>query len=178
MNQVLLTSEKLVKEIACINDAVAVEYIHAAVVEAQEIKLNSILGPALLNKVKSLIENRQIDAPENEFYKELVQKVQYYLAYITAAELTYKTTYKISNFGVAVASDENLRVPGFDEVAKVRDYYQAKADYFCIEFQTFVYENRAHFPELTENKCSRIKANLYSAASCGIFLGGPRGKAY
>ncbi len=176
MNIVLLTSEKLVKQIACISDNVAAEYIHAAVTEAQEIKLKSILGPALLNKVKSLIEAGTIEAPENEYYNLLVEKVQYDLSYAAASELTYKTTYKITNFGVSEASDENLRVPSFEDVAKIKDYYQAKADYFCMEFQQFLYENRARFPELTQNHCSRIKANIYSAASCGIFLGGPRGK--
>ena len=176
MNQVLLTSEKSVKQIACINDNVAGEYILAAVTEAQEIKLKTILGPALLAKVKKLIEEKTIEAPENAMYKELVEQCQYYLAYAAASELTYKTTYKITNFGVAKASDENLTVPPFEDVAKIKDFYQAKADFYCIEFQTFLYENRASFPELTQNKCNRIKANLYSAASCGIWLGGPRGK--
>lgn len=176
MEQVLLTSEKLVKQIACISDNVAAEYIHAACIEAQEIKLKSIVGPALLDKLKGLIADGSIDAPENAMYKELVEKVQYYLAYVTASELTYKTTYKITNFGVAESSDENLRTPSFEEVAKVKDYYQAKADYFCMEFQQFLFTNRASFPELTQNCCNRIKANIYSAASCGIFLGGPRGK--
>ena len=164
MNQVLLTSEKSVKQIACINDNVAGEYILAAVTEAQEIKL------------KKLIEEKTIEAPENAMYKELVDQCQYYLAYAAASELTYKTTYKITNFGVVKSSDENMTVPPFEDVAKIKDFYQAKADFYCIEFQTFLYENRASFPELTQNKCNRIKANLYSAASCGIWLGGPRGK--
>lgn len=176
MTEVLLTSEKLVKEIACINDNIAGEYIRASIVEAQSIQLNSILGPALLNKLKALIEGEEIEADGNEYYHELVQNCQYYLAYTTLAALTYKTTYKLTNFGVARASDENLSVPSFDDVAKVRDYYQAKADYYAIEMQTYLLQNRTHFPELTENRCSRIHANLHSAATCGIYLGGARGK--
>lgn len=176
MNEVLLSSEKLVKQIAGVSDNVAGEYILVSIREAQEIKLKSIVGPALLAKLKGLVEADTVDAAGNEYYAELIQKAQYYLAYSAIAELTYKTTFKITNFGVAKSNDENLQVPAFDEVARVRDYYQSKADFYCIELQTYVFENRRHFPELGECHCSRIHANLYSAASCGIFLGGARGK--
>lgn len=176
MNRVFLTSEAKVKEIACINDNVASAYILAAIQEAQEIKLKGILGPALLSSLKAKIEDKSIDAAENIWYKELVDQCQYFLAYQAVSELTYKTTYKVTNFGVARSTDENLSVPAFDDVAKVKDYYQAKADYYCIEVQTFAWNNRRQFKELDANRCSIIKANLYSAASCGIYLGGARGK--
>ena len=176
MQQVLLTSEKRVKEIACINDSVASEYILAAITEAQETRLKSVIGPALLKKVKSLIADKQIESSENETYLDLVESAQYYLAYTTVTELTFKTTFKVTNFGVVTTNDENLQVPSFGDIVKVREYYQAKADYYCIELQKFCLENRERLPELSENMCSRIHANLYSAASCGIWLGGPRGK--
>jgi len=38
-------------------------------------------------------------------------------------------------------------------------------------------DNRSSFPELNECDCRRIESNLYSAATCGIFLGGVRGKS-
>lgn len=176
MVEVLLTSEKLVKEIACINDNIAGDYIRAAVIEAQNIRLKSIIGPALLSKLKSMISDGSIEASGNELYKDVVDQVQYYLAYQTLAELTYKTTYKLSNFGVVKTDDENVSVPSFDDVEKVRASYQNKADYYCIELQTFLLKNRSKLPELDANRCDRIHANLKSAATCGLFLGGVRGK--
>jgi len=176
MEQVLLTSERRIKEIACINDNVAGEYILSAATEAQEIRLKSVIGPALLKKVKSLISGKTIDSDENEAYRGLVEQCQYYLAYTTATELTFKTTFKLTNFGVVKTSDEKLEVPSFEDVVKVRDYYQAKADYYCIEVQKYCLENRAALPELSENQCSKIHANLHSAATCGLWLGGYRGK--
>lgn len=176
MQQVLLTSEKRVKELAFIIDNVASEYILAAITEAQETRLKSVIGPALLKKVKSLIADKTIEDSENETYLELVEAAQYYLAYTAIVELTFKTTFKITNFGVVTTNDENVQVPAFADVVKVRDYYQAKADYYCIELQKFCLDNRVRLPELSENVCSKIHANLYSAASCGIWLGGPRGK--
>lgn len=176
METVLLTSEKRVKELAFINDNVASEYILASIVEAQETRLKSVIGPALLEKVKSLISDETIDSEGNEAYKGLVEAAKYYLAYTAIAELTFKTTFKVTNFGVVTTSDENLQTPTFSDITKVRDYYQAKADYYCIELQKYCLENRAALPELGANQCNKIHANLYSAASCGLWLGGIRGK--
>lgn len=176
METILLTSEKRVKELAFINDNVASEYILAAIVEAQETRLKSVIGPSLLKKVKSLIAEETIDSEGNEAYHGLVEAAQYFLAYTAIAEMTIKNTFKITNFGVATASDENLQTPTFTDITKVRDFYQAKADYYCIELQKYCLDNRAALPELTENQCSKIHANLYSAATCGLWLGGYRGK--
>lgn len=176
MKRVFLTSEQSVRDLACVNDNVAGAYIMAALQEAQDIKLNSIFGPALMGKLKGIVAAGETETEENMWYKLLLDQAKYYLAYQTAAELTYKVTYKITNFGVVRSTDENLSVPSFDDVAQVRAYYQAKADYYCIELQNFAYNNRSRYPELDANCCSRIKANLYSAASCGIWLGGVRGK--
>lgn len=177
MKLILLTSEKRFKEIACVNDSVASEYILAALTEAQETRLKSVIGPSLLKKAKSLIENGSIEDGANEVYYELVSQAQYFLAYSALVELTFKTTFKISNFGVVTTNDENLQVPSMSDIQSVRDYYQAKADYYCIELQKYCLDNRAALPELDENRCSKIHSNLYSAASCGIWLGGIRGKS-
>ena len=58
----------------------------------------------------------------------------------------------------------------------MRDYYISKADFFCIEVQNYLLNNRTLFPELTEGDIHRIHSCLYSAASCGLWLGGPRGR--
>ena len=91
-------------------------------------------------------------------------------------ELTNKVSYKIGNFGVAKSNDENLQVVTQDEIAKMQYYYQSKADFCALELQGWLLENRTAFPELTDCVCKKIHSNLYSAASCGLWLGGPRGK--
>lgn len=109
-------------------------------------------------------------------YQTLVDRCQYYLAYTTIVEVTNKVSYKIGNFGVAKSTDENLQVATQDEIAKMQFYYQSKADSACLDLQNFLLDNRADYPELTECACHKIESNLHSAASCGIFLGGARGK--
>lgn len=176
MVEYLLTSEAFVKGLTSISGNLNGQYIGSSIREAQEIGLRGILGDALLDKLKDLLKNGTLDAEGNEAYKDLVDKCQYYLAYSAIVEICVKTNYKVANFGVSKTQDENLQTASFDEMSKIQYYYQAKADACCYTLQNFLLNNRASYPELTEGCCNRIKSNLRSAASCGIFLGGARGR--
>ena len=176
MAEVLLTSEKFVKSVTNISDNVAGKFIQPSIREAQEINLRGILGSCLLEAVKSLVKEGTIGNEGNEKYKDLVDECQYFLAYQTIVELIPKVSYKVGNFGVAKSQDENLYVASVEELARQQYYYQSKADAHCLLLQQWVYDRRASFPELDECDCNRIKANLYSAATGGVWRGGPRGK--
>ena len=176
MAEIILTSEKFVKSVTSVSDNIAGKYILPSLREAQEQGLKGILGDALLAKLKGLVATKQIDEESNASYKILLDRCQYYLAYTAIVEVTNKVSYKIGNFGVAKSSDENLQVASQDEIGKMQYYYQSKADAHCLDLQNFLLQNRSDYPELTENCCHTIKSNLHSAASCGIFLGGSRGK--
>lgn len=173
---VLLTSEKFVKDATSISDNLEGKYLSPAIREAQETGLKNILGDNLLAKLKSIVSEKKTEEPEFAVYKKLVDHCQYYLAYKAVAEVAMKTTYKVGNFGVTKSSDTNLQVATQDEVAKLQYYYESKSDACCVDLQNFLLENKADYPELSEGHCRKIKANLTSAASCGIFLGGARGR--
>lgn len=136
--------------------------------------LREILGDKLLEKLKKMVADHSIDTDEK--YKALLDKCQYYLAYCTIVEILPKVTYKVGNFGVTKSSDENLQVATQDEVAKMQYYYQSKADSYCLSLQNFIINHHSDYPEITECHCKRIHAHLTTAASCGIFLGGARGR--
>lgn len=176
MAEIILTSEKFVKSVTSVSDNIAGKYILPSLREAQEQGLKGILGDALLAKLKGFVANKEIDLESNAAYKILLDRCQYYLAYAAIVEVTNKVSYKIGNFGVAKSSDENLQVASQDEIGKMQYYYQSKADAHCLDLQNFLLQNRSDYPELTENCCHTIDSNLHSAASCGIFLGGARGK--
>lgn len=174
---ILLSSEAFVKAETNISDNLAGKYVLPALREAQEIKLRGVLGDTLLARLKELVREKRIDDPEFEQYKTLIEVAQYYLAYSAVVEVATRVSYKISNFGVARTADENMQVASQDEIAKTQAFYQSKADAYCIHLQSYLLEHRTSFPELSENTCYKIKSNLRSAASCGIFLGGARGKS-
>lgn len=176
MAEVLLSSESRVKAATNIGDNLAGKYLHTALYEAQEIKLRGVLGDCLLDKCKRLVGDKTIGNPENVAYKDLVDKCQDFLAYSTVVEILNKVTYKVVNFGVAKTNDENLQVATPSEINNNKFYYQSKADSWCLILQNWLLNNKAAFPELDECACNRISSNLHSSASCGIFLGGARGK--
>lgn len=172
MAEILLTSETFVKSVTNVSDNLAGKYILPSIREAQEQGLKGILGDCLLSKVKHLFETNSLEG----IYKEVVDHCQYYLAYSAIVEVTNKVSFKIGNFGVAKSQDENLQVASYDEIVKMQYYYQTKVDAYCLELQQWLLQNRESIPELTECHCRKLSSNLHSAASCGVYLGGARGK--
>lgn len=170
--EILLSSEAFVKTVTAISDNVAGKYILPSLRKAQEVALRGILGDALLDVLKDKRRTGTLDGA----YKALVDKAQYFLAYTAVVDIAQLVTYKVANFGVAKSTDDNLYTASEDELGKQLYYYQSEADAACLDLQNWILDNRASFPELTDNRCRHIRANLTSAASCGIWLGGPRGK--
>ena len=175
MAEILLSSEAFIKSVTNISDNVSGKYILTSLREAQEVGLQTIIGESLLEKLKALVKSG-IDAHENVMYKYLLNKCQYYLAYMTIVELVNKVSYKIGNAGVVKATDENLQVASFEEIVAQKEFYQGKADFYCLQVQNYILENRSAYPEVDNNTCRKIQATLHSAATCGFFLGGARGK--
>lgn len=174
MAEILLSSEKFIKDVTSISDNIASKYILPSLRESQEMGLKSILGEVLLNRLKELVKLNQISSFTK--YETLLDKCQYYLAYMTIVEVTNKVSFKVANSGVQKTSDENMQLASYDEISKLQFYYQSKADAYCLDLQNFLLANRTDYPELSVHQCHKIESNLYSSASCGIWLGGARGK--
>lgn len=174
-NVILLTSETYVKGLTNISDNVAAKYLVSSIREAQDIGLTSILGSNLTGALIAKVADGSINTPENAAYKELLDNCQYYIAYKAISELVVKVSYKISNAGVVKTANENVQNASEGEIMRQRGYYQSKADYYANLLQRFVCANSAQFPELRSSDIYKIKANLRSSATCGIFLGGSRG---
>lgn len=178
MKQILLVSANYIKNISNISDNISGKLIEPAVWEAQNEGLRGILGDTLEDKLEDLVDSGDIDNDENVKYKRLLVKAQYFLAYTAIANVCMLTTVKIDNAGLEQVSDEKMEPLDITDSYRLRDFYQHKADYLCKQLQNFLLKNRKDYPELSDNDCNSIKSNLYSAATCGIWLGGVRGKGY
>ena len=174
MTQVLLTSEKFVKSVTNIDDNIAGKFLQPSIREAQDVKLREILGGALLQRLKSLVAEDTIVEPVFHDYQELLDECQYYLAYTAIVDVMNKQ-YKIANAGVVKTPDDRVNTATDTELYANIAYYQSKADSYAYLLQTWLLQNRTRYPELTYTECCRLRSNLYSAATCGIWLGGPRG---
>ena len=177
----LLCSEKFIKDNSSISDNVAGKYILTAMRDAQEIRLKGILGECLLASLKEMQADGRFKedpvADDVAPYKDLAERCQFFLLHATEVELLFRVSYKVGNFGVSKSTDENLQVATSAEIERQQVFYQSKADAEAAQIQEWLLQNKAAFPELRDCDCARIQANLRTAASCGIVLGGARGKA-
>lgn len=174
MAEYLITSEAFVKNTTPIFDNIGGKYIQSAIREAQEIRIKGVLGSPLLARLKELCKSGEIE--KNSDYKELLDQCQMATAYQAISELARITSYKITNKGVVKTNDERVENATESEIIRTQDYYRAKADFYVSELQRFLLDNRSKYPELSETACNAIRSNLHSAASCGLWLGGTRGK--
>lgn len=147
------------------------EYIGPAMFEAQEVGLKAILGTCLLSALQM---NETAEDPDARL-TDLKKQALFYLCYETAVRLAPKLAYKVGNIGVFQTTDEKIQPLSKVDIDSLISDYQSMADHFCYELQLWVLQHSREYPELGACQCSVIRANLYSAASCGIWLGGPRG---
>lgn len=176
IREIFLTNENYIRSLTNIDNNVQSKYLLSAIREAQEVGLQQILGSAMLRKLKQLILSGLIDNDENIVYKALVDECQLYLAYQSVVNLCLTTSVKISNGGLQQTSDENLTVLNINDTFTVQDNYQKKADFFAKRLQQYILSNIEDLPEIGNCKCNEIKAELHSAASTNLWLGGLRGK--
>lgn len=167
---VFLTDESFIRSLG-VEDNLSSNYIYRALSEAQNIKLHEILGSNLLSSLKTRVQAQTTIA---EPYKGLLEIIQYYLAYQTLALIPMLVHYKVANAGIVKASDENLQSSSFKEVDSIIKYNQERADFYAKEIQMYCLKFHTQMPELSESDTYAIKSNLYSAATCGLWLGGVR----
>lgn len=170
---ILLTSEDNIKTYSSINDNVSGDYLLTAIAIAQRTGLEGIIGTALVNKIQELIGTDNIDKSEYKHYKTLLDEyISDYLIYQSIVELIPIVSFKINNVGASRTEDEKNSMVTFDEVFKLKDYYEDKADYFAYRMQRYLVDEYNNYPELNDTTIANIKANLNSAAGCSIWLGG------
>lgn len=177
---VLLTSTDYIKTYSNISDNIDDSYMLPALLVAQRQYLEECLGTALVRKMQELVDSELIEIEDNAKYKILLEDyVQEFLVFQSLVELAKIISFKFNNFGISRTDDEKMYNVSFDEVFRLADHYQKKADYFMYRMQRFLIANYSDYPELlTYKSIEDLQQNLYSAASCSLWLGGERGKSF
>lgn len=173
INNVLLCSEKYIKENSNLSDNVWGKFLLPAIREAQEIRLQAVIGTNLYQSLLSKVADGSI----SDQYKELLDfYVQPVMLYQVLSDVIDVLDIKMVNLGTVRSRDEYLDNISDEERQRLKSNYEFKADWYVRRLQQYLLDNRDLFVELDECACSNIKANLESAASSGIFLGGFRGR--
>lgn len=175
--EVLLISPDFIKATTNISNNLQDKYLHSAIREATDVDFEEIIGSKMLKNIKNLVYTGQINDIENIHYKELLDNAKYFLAYAAISRVVVISSAKIDNFGINQADDEHINALDIKEMFQLEKYYTNKADAYKKRLQDFLLKNISLYPDLYGN-WFETNANLHSAATTSIWLGGARGKAF
>lgn len=169
-NNILLISENYLKEHSTLNDAVFGKYILPSIKEAQEMNLVQVIGECLYNVLIDMVDSGDIQLPENEVYKELLDGyVMDFLVYAVQANLVPLLNAKLGNIGSVVSTDERIQTLSQTNVELLVNYFKERADFYAKRCQDFLMRNKSAIT-LCDCSCWSVKGGDYLTAS-GIFLG-------
>lgn len=174
---IYLISENFIRNKTNISTNVNSKFILSSIKEAQ-LEYEMLIGTSLYNKIVNLVDTDSIKDEENVNYKTLLDKSQYYIAYIAITRLIPMLTIHYDNFGASQQKDEHIEPIQIKDMFKMVDYYKNESDTFKRRIQNFLLDNYKDYPELNYNKVTEFNAELRSSASTSIFLGGARSKGY
>ena len=176
MTNILFISEDYVKSNSNLNDNMFGKNLLPAMREAQDVYLQQIIGCSLYNTLIQLIDNEEIGDSGNTMYKDLLDnQIRPYLLYQTLVQLIPVINAKLVNFGTTQSNDEHLVNLSQGDVVVLTGHYQNMADFYCRRLQEYILNHCGDF-NLDECACASIRANLNSAATSGVWLGGIRGR--
>lgn len=177
MTNTLILSEDTLKTFSSLNNNIFGKTIAPSIVIAQDIYLQGIIGTNLYRKLLSLIDDGSIERKDNIQYKYLIDTyIIPFLIYQTQSILIEEISAKVTNIGVVHTSDERIENLPQSERELLASKYQNYANFHTGLLQNYLLDNRSNFPELNDNDCSMIKANLYSSTMTTLWLGGFYGK--
>lgn len=178
MERVLLLDEELMKATLSVDDNLASGYLRPAIILAQDIYLEETIGTALFNKLKECVaakakSNKAIPTA----YKTLLDKVQKMLAHYANAYVIDNVSAKICNAGVVRTDDEKMSNITASELAERKANELHYGDMYRGRLQRFLIANYNDYPELKEwHNIAELRHQVHSSATCGVWLGGVRGK--
>jgi len=177
--EVLLTSENYIKSTTPLSDSLAGKYLLPTIKICQDIELRNCIGTCLLSSLQEKIVSGDIEKEGNEAYKDLLDiYVQPYLSYLVLSNITDIVANKVVNAGVMQTDDEHQTNSYRTDKNDLKLTFLRFSDSYKRLLQEFLLNNSTAFPELKECDCQRIRENLHTAYSGGLWLGGRRGKMY
>ncbi len=166
MNNILLVSEKTIKENSLVSDNVDGKYIQNAIRTAQDIHLQPVIGSKLFKKLCQMVRDNQLTPIYEELLSDYIQPV---LINAVMSDLVLQLTYKFRNMGNVQASDTNIVTPSLKDLEYIRNDYNLKKDFYINRLNDFLKHNCTNFAEYPGCQCGELKANP-TAYKVGITL--------
>lgn len=156
MNNILLISEKTIKENSLVSNNVDGKYIQNAIRTAQDISLQPIIGSKLFKRLCEGVKNTDLTELENDLIKEYIQPI---LINAVMSDLVLQLTYKFRNMGTVQTTDTNLIVPSLRDLQYIREDYNMKAEFYMNRLSDYLKANCTKFKQYPGCGCGELKAN-------------------
>jgi len=146
---VLLTGPVTVKRMTPVNENVEEQDIFNAVVSAQNLDLQNIIGNRLLWKLQELISTANINNVLYIDYKILLDNyITPFIVNIVTFKLMPIINYKLRNKGVVMTNDEHVNNAQYYEMKNLIDVYRDEATQYANLLKKFLSKNRSAYQEL------------------------------
>lgn len=172
MANVLLISTDYVKQATVIDDNVDDKYLKFAILEAQTIQLQELIGTDLLEEIKDQIAAASITAANQTLLDSFI--VPYITAQVIASSVI-PMQYKFRNKAIVTMSSEEANAVSAADVSLVLRQYQSQAQFRGERMRKYLLENGTTYPlYLSGNtECWKIRP-ARTAYNTGLFLGNQR----
>lgn len=156
MNNILLISEKTIKENSLVSNNVDGKYIQNAIRTAQDISLQPIIGQKLFERLCEGVSNDNLSELETELIRTYIQPV---LLNAVMSDLVLQLTYKFRNLGAVQTTDTNIMIPSLTDLEYIRNDYNLKCTFYMNRLSDFLEANCTKFSQYPGCECGKLKAN-------------------
>lgn len=155
-NTVYLLSTKDLKDYSPINQNVDDSLLHNAIMEAQEVELQQILGSCLYNRIIELVNSDEIQ-DELDYKILLDDYCRKVIVYAATQRAAVYIRYKMMNKGVQSQNSENSNPVDLNELQYFIDHVKNDMEFFSKRLQDYLIANSELFPEYKVCNCGSLE---------------------
>lgn len=155
-NTVYLLSTKDLKDYSPINQNVDDSLLHNAIMEAQEVELQQILGSCLYNRIIELVNSDEIQ-DELDYKILLDDYCRKVIVYAATQRAAVYIRYKMMNKGIQSQNSENSNPVDLNELQYFIDHVKNDMEFFSKRLQDYLIANKELFPEYKVCNCGSLE---------------------
>lgn len=156
MNNILLISEKTIKENSLVSNNVDGKYIQNAIRTAQDISLQPIIGSELFKRLCEGVAQDNLSELETDLISTYIQPI---LLNAVMSDLVLQLTYKFRNMGTVQTTDTNIILPSLKDLEYIRNDYSMKATFYMNRLSDYLKANCTKFAQYPGCGCEELKAD-------------------
>lgn len=162
----LLISEQKLKQYTPMDSNVEMEEIRPFIIQAQDLKLQSLLGTNFMQDLMAKVDSDSLNEKETELIKYYIQPLlANYTLYLALPNLAYK----IHNKAIVQPTSEESTSVSLDIIKYLRDAYKNNSDFYVDRLTDYLCDYSNDFPLYTSTNIKGMQP-MTSKNNSGIYL--------